>query len=76
MGFTDNLNGEDSFKMIALDERLFKYNPNYLEDAMPSAREIRDTVIKLGPTKFDSDEAIALTRQYDGIKQYYLAQFI
>lgn len=77
MGFTDNLSGEDSFKMMLLDDYLFKCNPNYLENVMDSARQILDRVVELGKAgKFDSVEAIQLTRQYDGIKQYYLAQFI
>jgi len=77
MGFTDNLSGEDALKMVQLDSHFASRNPNYLEDAMPSAREIHERIsalIDIG--KFDSIEAIQLGRMYDGFKQYYLSQFI
>jgi len=77
MTFTLNLSGEDSLKMALLDSHFAVRNPNYLEDAVPTAKAIHDRIsalIDIG--KFDSVEAIELSRMYDGVKQYYLSQFL
>ena len=77
MTFTLNLNGEDSLRMTLLDSNLADDNPNYLEDNMPSAKAIHDRILALiDAGKFDSTETIELMRMYDGIKQYYLYQFL
>jgi hypothetical protein len=77
MGFTNNLNGEYALKMVQLDSHFASRNPNYLEDAMPSAREIHKRICGLiDEGKFDSIEATQLGRMYEGFKQYYLSQFI
>lgn len=77
MGFTENLNGEDSLNMVLLDEYFFSKNPNYLEDKMPSAKLCYESICNLSSAKkFDSQECIALTNMYNGFKQYYLAQFL
>ena len=77
MSFTLNLSGEDALKMVMLDNYFASRNPNYLEDAMPTAIAIHDRISKLiDAKKFDSLEAIELMRMYDGVKQFYLAQFL
>jgi len=77
MGFTENLNGEDSLKMILLDEYFISKNSNYLEDAMPSAKSCHASICELiNAKKFDSQECIALTNMYDGFKQFYLVRFL
>lgn len=77
IGFTENLNGEDSLKMVLLDSRFSSINPNYLEDTMSSAKSCYESICKLiDAKKFDTRECIALTNMYNGIKQYYLAQFL
>lgn len=77
MTFTLNLNGEDSLKLVMLDDHFLSRNPNYLEDAMPTAKTIRNQISQLiNDEKFDSVEAIKLTEMYDGVKQFYLAQFL
>ena len=77
MSFTLNLSGEDSLRMVMLDNYFASRNPNYLEDAMPTAMAIHDRVSQLiDARKFDSPEAIELMGMYDGIKQFYLSQFL
>ena len=77
MTFTQNLSGEDSMKMVMLDSHFASINPNYLEDTIPTAKAIHDRISQLiDAEKFDSSEAIKLTEMYDGVKQFYLAQFL
>lgn len=77
MTFTQNLSGEDSLRMVMLDDYFASRNINYLEDAMPTAKSIHDQISGLiDAGKFDSTEAIELTRMYDGVKQFYLVQFL
>ena len=77
MTFTQNLSGEDSLRMVLLDSQFASRNPNYLEDAIPTAKAIHDRISQMiDAKKFDSTQAIELTRMYDGIRQFYLAQFL
>ena len=77
MSFTLNLNGEDSLKMVLLDSKMANINPNYLEDAMPSAKTIHDRInVLINTGKFDSGEANGLLNMYDGIKQFYLMSIL
>ncbi len=77
MTFTQNLSGEESIRMVMLDSYFASKNHNYLEDAMPTAKAIHDRLSQLiDAGKFDSQEAIKLTKMYDGVKQFYLVQFL
>lgn len=77
MTFTLNLSGEDSLRMVMLDDYFASKNPDYLEDVMPTAKTLHAQISQLlDAGKIDSPEAIRLTEMYDGIKQFYLAQFL
>lgn len=77
MTFTLNLSGEDSLRMVMLDDYFASRNPNYLEDAMPTAKTILYRIPqKKDAEKFDAIEAVELIRMYEGVKQFYLSQFL
>lgn len=73
----NKLSGEESFRMTRKDDYFFSLNPNYLEDAMPTAKAAHERISELiDMGRFDSIEAIQLGKIYEDIKFHYLLQFI
>lgn len=77
MTFTLNLSGMDAFRVVQLDISFSAKNPNYLEDAMSSAKNLHDQITRLLNTShYDNAEVASLMEMYDGFKQYYLCGFL
>lgn len=73
----NKLSGEESFRMTLKDDYFFSLNPNYLEDAMPTAKAAHERISELIDMKrSDSIEAIQLCKIYEDVKFHYLLQFI